>query len=477
MRKYTQHYQGFEATGALEYIQRKSPDGKTVHAEFVAGTREHAEQAIACAVEAFTAWSELPGTQRGLILNRWADRVEAHAEQLAIIDAEEVRKPIRLARGDMNAAVSLIRYAASLASQLEGEAFTDAGPDKMGITIREAIGVVGAILPWNFPGLIFCQKVPFALAAGCTVVVKPSEFTSSSALELAKLAEESGVPAGVITVVTGYGAPVAETITRHPDVKLVTFTGSTQTGQKIIESSASTIKPLSLELGGKAASIVFEDADLQKAAEKVAFAAFFNQGECCVAQSRLLVQRGVADRFTEMVVAETRKIISGDLLNPETEIGSLIHNGHFEKVKEMVAKGESHGAQVITGGNADANAEQDYYPPTILNNVAANNPAFLEEIFGPVLTVTPFDTLEEAAYLANLPGYGLSNSIWSQDITTCLRLGKKLLSGTVYVNTAIDGQPQFAFGGYNKSGYGREMGKHGFEEFTQVKTLSIDITR
>ncbi|WP_233858458.1 aldehyde dehydrogenase family protein [Paraburkholderia sp. HD33-4] len=474
-RTYGHHIAG-EIVSSDSVIQRVAPGSGQGVATFAEGTQLDAQRAIEAARRAFDTggWPQRGGIDRARLLNCWADLIEADKERLARIDAEEVGKPIRFARGDLEGVVTLTRYAASLALQIHGETFTDAGPSKMGLVLREPVGVAGLIVPWNFPALIFSQKVPFALAAGCTVVVKPSEFTSGSALELVRLAEKAGIPAGVINVVTGYGNPVAETIVTSPDVDIVSFTGSTETGRKVIRNSADTIKRVAVELGGKAANIVFDDADLDAAVDGVVFGIFFNNGECCVSHPRLLVQDTIADEFVRRVTEATRRLVFGDPLDDATDVGPLIHPGHYQKVESLVRQGIEEGATVMTGG-VPAEGNGSYFPPTVLEGVGRNATLFREEIFGPVLTVTRFRSLDEAVELANSTQYGLGNSVWSKDIDRCMSVGRKLKSGVVFVNTTIDGQPQYPFGGYKQSGYGREMGKYGLEEYTAVKTLSIHL--
>lgn len=470
------HHIGGESLASDRWIDRTAPGSGRRVARFVDGTKYDADLAIDAARRAFDhgGWPQLGGIERARSLNLWADAIEANKERLARIDAEEVGKPIRFARGDLDGVVALTRYAASLATQIHGETLTDSGPSKMGLVLREPAGVAGLIVPWNFPALIFSQKVPFALAAGCTVVVKPSEFTSGSALELAQLAEAAGIPAGVINVVTGYGAPVAEAIVASPDVDVVSFTGSTETGRKVIRSSAETVKRVSVELGGKAANIVFDDADLDAAVDGVVFGIFFNNGECCVSQPRLLVQDNIADEFVRRVADATRGLVFGDPMAEETDVGPLIHGGHYEKVASLVRQGVGEGARVLVGG-VPAESRGAYFPPTVLDGVSVGDTLFREEIFGPVLTVTRFSTLDEAVELANATQYGLGNSVWSKNIDRCLSVGRRLKSGVVFVNTTIDGQPQYPFGGYKQSGFGREMGKQGLEEYTVIKTLSIHL--
>lgn len=455
-------------------IERVSPaHGQTV-AAYAEGTADDVQRAVASARTAFDhgPWPRLTGIERARILHRWADAAEAELEHLVRIEVEEVGKPIRQARGDLEGSVGLIRYAASLAPNVHGDAYTNLGDDYTGLVVREPVGVVGAVVPWNFPALIFCQKAPFALAAGCTVVVKPAELTSGTALELARLAADAGVPAGALNVVTGYGDPVGAALTNSPDVDLLSFTGSTATGARVLEGQRANFKRVSLELGGKAANIVFADADLDAAVEGAVFGAYFSGGEECAAGTRLLVQDEIADAFVERVEARTRELRTGDPFDEATDVGALIDPGHRDKVAGYVEAGRREGATLRCGGEP-VDGDGLFLTPALFDGVTPAMSVFREEIFGPVVTVTRFRTADEAIALANDTIYGLANSVWSKDIDTALRVGRELRSGTVWVNTTIDGSPQLPFGGYKSSGHGREMGAAGLEEFTELKALHI----
>jgi acyl-CoA reductase-like NAD-dependent aldehyde dehydrogenase len=462
--------------GAAE-LPRYAPGTGSLASTVVASTEGDVDDAVAAARRAFDGggWPQATGFDRAAVLNRAADLIDAHADQLARLDAEEGGKPLRLARGDIAGAATLTRYAAGLAVQMHGTTYTNNGPDFTGLVLREPAGVAGLITPWNFPALILCQKLPFALAAGCTVVVKPSELTSSSTLEIARLYDEAGLPDGALNVVTGDGR-AGQALAEHAGVDVLSFTGSTATGRRIIDASKGNLKKLSLELGGKAANIVFPDADLADAAEGVTFGVFFNNGECCVSQARLLVHDSVADDFVRELSDRAAALRVGQPLDEATDVGAMIHEGHLESVLSRIGNGTSQGASVVTGGGRASGAglgDGLYVQPTILDGVKPSMSAFSEEIFGPVLTVTRFSTLEEAVALANDVEYGLANSVWSKNIDTALTVSKALKSGTVYVNTTIDAPPTMPFGGYKASGIGREMGQAGFEEFTELKSVSI----
>lgn len=468
----------FDAADDRSSIARNSPvDGREL-AVYAAGDRTDALRAIAAARRAFDdgPWPATSSMDRARTLLRVADLMRANAERLALIEAEETGKPLRYAESDVAGSAELFEYAAGLAMAAHGEAHTGLGEGATALVVREPAGVAAMILPWNFPLLLLAQKLPFALAAGCTAVVKPSEFTSGTALELAGILAEAGVPAGVVNVVTGYGADVGAVLAESPDVDLLSFTGSTATGHAITAASAGTAKRLSMELGGKAANIVFDDADLDDALDGVLFGAFFNNGECCVAGSRLLVQDSIADDFVERLVAATQQIRVGDPLDGSTDVGPMIHGGHLEKVRAHIASAESHGGRIAVGGGVPRGVETSsghFVEPTIVLDVTEASPEFHQEIFGPVLTVTRFTDAEEAVALANATEYGLSGSLWTKNIDRALSVAKKLRSGRVWVNTTIDGGPQLPAGGMKQSGYGREMGNAGFEEFTEVKTILI----
>ncbi|MGI8311748.1 aldehyde dehydrogenase family protein [Saccharopolyspora hattusasensis] len=477
IRRYQHFIDGKPGSGSGEVIARYSPVSGQVVAEYAAGTEADIDAAVLAARNAFNSgvWSDLPGLARGRALNRLASVLRNHVDELIALDAAEVGTPQRVARGPVEAGIGQIDFAASLASTLHGEIHTNLGPDFTGLLVREPLGVVGLIVPWNFPTLILCQKLGYALAAGCTAVVKPSEFTSGSAVRVAELALEAGIPEGVVNVVTGYGNPVGQRLAEHPDVDLVSFTGSTATGQRVLESSKSNLKRVSLELGGKAAQIVFADADLDDAVEGVLFAAIHNQGECCVAGARLLVEDSVADEFLDRLAKRAGDLRLGGP-DDEADLGALIHPDHMRKVLDYINVGVQEGASIRAGGGQldhPEYAQGCFVQPTILDNVTPTDRVFQEEIFGPVVTVTRFSGADEAIELANVVEYGLGNTVWTKNIDKALTVTRRLHSGTVWVNTTIDGSPQLTFGGYKASGYGREMGKAGFEEYTQIKTIQI----
>jgi acyl-CoA reductase-like NAD-dependent aldehyde dehydrogenase len=478
IRSYGHFIGGRSVPPSENIIERVSPADGRVVATFTAGTRADAALAVAVAREAFDDgegphWTAM---ERGRALLRCAGLMREHEERLARIDAEESGKPITLARGDVGASIELFEYAAALAMTMHGEAHTALGDDCTALVVREPAGVVGMIIPWNFPLLLLAQKLPFALGAGCTAVVKPSEFTSGTAVELARLLSEAGVPDGVVNVVTGAGAEVGAPLAESSLVDILSFTGSTATGKRIVEASAGSVKRLSMELGGKAASVVFDDADLDDALDGVLFGVFFNQGECCVSGARLLVQDSIADAFLARLVEAAGRITVGGPLDDASELGPMIDAGHLEKVLGHIDAARRDGATVLTGGgrlDGENWGSGHFVAPTILDGVAEESAAFQEEIFGPVLTVTRFSDVDHAIRLANATEYGLAGSIWTKNIDKALRVAKEMRSGRVWVNTTIDGAPQLPAGGMKQSGFGREMGQAGFDEFTDVKTIQI----
>jgi betaine-aldehyde dehydrogenase len=467
-------------TDGAERIERFSPSSGELTATYAAGAAADVDRAVQAARAAFDsgAWSSLPGAERGRLLSAVAARIRDEAERLARIEVAETGKTIRTARADLLGAAGHFDNAAGLAWQLKGESHDNLGPHLSAVNVREPVGVAGLIIPWNFPALILAQKLPYALAAGCTAVIKPAETTSGTACEIVAICDEAGIPAGVVNLITGYGTVAGQALTEHHDVDYVSFTGSTASGRRVVEASAGNLKRLALELGGKASTIVFADADLDDAVDAALFAITFNQGECCVSGTRLLIQESVAGDFLAELVRRAAQLKVGDPFDESTDIGALIHGNHLAQVLKYVEHGVEDGATILTGGSQLTTGGRDagyYVEPTIFDDVAPDARIFQEEIFGPVLAVTRFGSLEEAIALANNSVYGLANSVWTKNIDTAHRVSRALRSGTVWINTTIDGAPQLPLGGYKQSGYGREAGQHGMEEFTNVKSIQTRI--
>ncbi len=456
------------------WIERISPAHGTVVAKFAEGQDSDVDAAVRAARAAFDTgpWPHMDAERRASVLERVAALVADNLERLARIEVEEVGKPIRFARHDMQTVVALFKYAAGLAMQLHGLAYSTIGANRTGIVLREPVGVVGLIIPWNFPAETLAKKLPFALAAGCTCVVKPSELTSGTALELASLAAQADMPPGVINVVTGYGDVVGSALSGHPGVDMLSFTGSTRVGRHVIARAGEHIARSAVELGGKGATIVFRDADVEAAVDGALASVFFNQGECCVAGSRLLVQRDIADRFVEKLVGKANALRVGDPFAETTDLGAMIHRQQLDRVLGHVDAARREGAKQLCG-EVMPPCESLFMKPVIFDHVAPSMGIFSEEIFGPVLSVTRFDSPQEALALANQTDYALANSVWTSDLDTALEFTKRLRSGIVWINTALDGALQLPFGGNRSSGFGRELGEAGIEEFTTLKSVLI----
>lgn len=456
-------------------IERVAPGHGVVVSRYQAGTKHDAEKAIAAARRAFDegAWPRMTASERSLVLLRAADMIAERTDELAYLDAIESGKPISQAKGELGGAADIWRYAAALARDLHGESYNTLGDGTLGVVLREAIGVVSIITPWNFPFLIVSQKLPFALAAGCTTVVKPSELTSASTLLLGEILEAAGVPAGVVNIVTGPGPEVGAPMTSHPDVDMVSFTGSTGVGRLTMASAAQTLKKVSLELGGKNPQIVFPDANLDEFIDAAVFGAYFNAGECCNAGSRLILHRDIADVVTRRIAELSAKVKVGDPLDPETQVGAIITPQHLEKIAGYVSAASKQGASVAHGGEALDLGMGQFMAPTILAAVRPDMAVAREEVFGPVLSVLTFETTEEAIGIANAIDYGLSAGVWSRDFDTCLTIGRRVRAGTIWMNTFMDGASELPFGGYRQSGLGRELGRHAVEDYTETKTLNM----
>ena len=445
------------------------------------GGEAETEAAIKAARTAFDdgRWSRISGKERAAILLRVADLIEKHTERLSILETLESGKPISQSRGEVGGAADLWRYAAALARTTHGDSHNTLGEDMVAMVLKEPIGVVSIITPWNFPFWILSQKLPFALAAGCTCVVKPSEMTPGTTALLAELLVEAGMPAGVCNIVLGHGMPVGSLMTSHADVEMITFTGSTAVGKRISEIAAGTLKKVALELGGKNPQVVFPDADLEDAADAVAFGMHFNVGQYCNSSSRVIVHEDIAEAFTARVVELSRKVAYGNPLNPATQVGAIVTAEHQAKIDVYVQEARAEGADVELGGaplDVDGVGSQ-FYQPTVLTGLTSEMRIVQEEVFGPVLSVLTFKTLDEAIALANDSVYGLSAGVWSKDVHTCLSFARRADAGTVWTNTWMDGYPEVAFGGMKQSGQGREIGRYGFEEFLEVKSVVMRVGR
>jgi betaine-aldehyde dehydrogenase len=463
--------------GSRKTLDRISPAHDVPVTTIPLCTRDDVDDAVAVARAAFEdrRWSGLPSADRAAVLLKAAQGIRARVEELAVLETLETGKPISQSRGEVEGAANIYEYAAGAARMLHGDTFNNLGDKMLGLVTRDPIGVVGLITPWNFPFFILAERVPFILAAGCTIVCKPSEFTSSTTLIMAEILGEAGLPAGVFNVVTGLGAEVGQAITEHLDVDMVSFTGSTATGRRALQASAGNFKKLGLELGGKNPQIVFADADLDDAADGVVFSMCFNAGQCCVGGSRLVVERSIANTFEAMVAAKLEKVRLGDPLDPATQVGAMVTSSHHAKVLGYIEKGRAAGARLVAGGGKAETKAGNFVQPTLLGDVTTDMAIAREEIFGPVLGIIPFDTQEEAIRIANDIDYGLAASIWTKNVDRAVTVMRSVKAGRVWVNCTITGGPELPIGGYKQSGWGRETGIYGVEEYTQIKSCHIEL--
>lgn len=467
------------ADGAV--TERISPSHGVVVSRAAKGGVAETEAAIAAARKAFDdgRWSRVPAKARAAVLLKVADLIEANVERLALLETLESGKPISQSRGECGGAADLWRYAAALARTSHGDSHNTIGEDMLAVVLKEPIGVVSIITPWNFPFWILSQKLPFALAAGCTCVVKPSEMTPSTTVMLGEMLAEAGMPDGVVNIVLGLGQPVGALMAQHDAVDMVTFTGSTGVGRGIAAAASGTLKKVALELGGKNPQVIFPDADLDSAADAVTFGIYFNVGQCCNSGSRIILHEDIAEAFTARVVELSRKVAFGDPLDPATQVGAIVTPAHQQKIDGYVQAARAEGATVALGGGklTIPGLPGEFYQPTIVANVTPDMAIAREEVFGPVLSVLTFRTLEEALALANDASYGLSAGVWSENVHTCLAFARGAQAGTVWTNTWMDGFPEVTFGGMKQSGLGREIGSYGLDEFLEVKSLVMRIGR
>ncbi|HSL64975.1 MAG TPA: aldehyde dehydrogenase family protein [Gaiellaceae bacterium] len=426
---------------------------------------DEADEAVARAKAAFPAWRRVAPADRARLLRRLAILVEEHADELAAIESRNVGKPIAGARAEVGMVAQVFHYYAGAVDKAFGETIPVAGGEAF--TFREPLGVVGLIVPWNFPLNIASWKLGPALACGNTVVLKPAELTPLSALRLAELALEAGIPDGVVNVIVGKGSIVGTRLVEHPDVAKIGFTGSTEVGQTVMRGAAGTIKRVTLELGGKSGNVVFEDADLERAAASAPYAVFDNAGQDCCARSRILVQRSVYDRFLGLLVEATRGVRVGDPASEETEMGPLISAQHRETVASFLDDGVS----VAFRGEVP-DGPGFWFPCTLVEASNADRIA-REEVFGPVAALIPFADEEEAVRLVNDTPYGLSGSIWTRDVGRALRVSRAVESGVLSVNSNSSVRVTTPFGGFKQSGFGRELGMHALEGYSELKTVFV----
>ena len=445
-------------------IEVVEPANAVVMAEVPRAGVAEVDEAVARAKQAFPAWRAVSPGDRSTLLRALADGIEAAAEDLAVLEARNAGKPIGDARGEIAMVVECFRYYSAGPERLLGQTIPVAGGIDM--TFREPLGVVGLIVPWNFPLVISSWKTAPALAAGNTVVLKPAELTPLTAIELERIALESGLPEGVFNVVAGPGSVCGQRLVEHPDVAKIAFTGSTEVGRGIAAGAAQTIKRVTLELGGKSANVVFADADIEAAAASAPLAVFGNAGQDCCARSRILVEREAMDDFMAALEATVKSIVVGDPLDEATQMGPLISAGHRETVGSFLGDD----APVAFRGEAPE-GPGFWFPPTVLAPMSNDDRASREEIFGPVAAVIPFAGEAEAVALANDTIYGLSGSIWSGDGGRALRVARALDTGVISINSNSSVRVATPFGGFKQSGVGRELGPDALEHYTDVKNV------
>ncbi|CEF40963.1 aldehyde dehydrogenase [Acetobacter senegalensis] len=459
------------------FTEIKSPANGNVLAQVANGAKNDVERAVAAANAAFPAWSRKTAEARADALYAFKALIERDAERLARIISSEMGKPLKEAKVEVGFASGLLRFAAENTRRLEGDIVPGSRPGEKILLEKIPHGVIGGISAWNFPLALFIRKVAPALAAGNTIVIKPHELAPLAALEATRLAEEAGIPAGVLNVVTGDGKDVGTPLVENPDIKLITMTGSTATGKKIMAAAANTLKEVRLELGGKAPFIVMEDADLEKAAEAAVLARFTNAGQVCTSNERTYVHAAIYDKFSALVRKKIDALKVGNPLDPSTDMGPKVSLQELEKVHAMVEKAVSQGAKLETGGHRLKGNEYNngfFYAPTLLTNVRENMDIVKDEVFGPVMLLTKVADYDDALRQANDCRYGLSAYVFTNDLKRIMRISSDLNFGEVYVNREGGEAPQGFHHGYKDSGLGGEDGKYGLEAYVQTKTIYLN---
>ena len=481
-RRFEQFIGGQWTAGTTgQTYERKNPATGALVETIPWGDVEDAHKGIDAARAAFEkgTWSKAPATQRAQVLRGVAAKLRAELMPLAQLLSKEVGKPTNMAIAEIAMAADVYDYYAGLALDMHGDAITNFVPDAVGLTVHEPVGVVGVITPWNFPVLLISWKLAPALAAGCTIVAKPSEFTAGTTFELARIITEAGAPAGVMNVVTGPGNIVGAELAASPNVDKIAFTGSTAVGKTIMQAASGNLKKISLELGGKSPNVVFADANIDQAVGGSFFGIYLNTGQVCQAGSRLLVQESVKDEFMAKLTAFTKTVKVGNPEDPTTTMGPVINEAQLDKVVRYVHAGREEGAAMVCGGGRLTGEGYDnglFVQPTIFDNVKNSMKIAQEEIFGPVLSVMPFKDEDDALRIANDTIYGLAAAVWTKNLDTAFKMAKGIQAGTVWINTYHSaGLPYMPYGGYKQSGIGRELGHEGLEEYMETKAIQIKL--
>lgn len=465
--------QWVSATDSMEVL---NPANEEVFATVPRASEKDVLNALEAAAKAQRGWSRLSGVERGNILRRWAQLVDAHKERLARILSQEEGKPLPEARGEIDFGRSWISYYAEFDRRIEGDILPSDKPNEQIWIVPQPVGVVVGIIPWNYPSALTARKVAPALIAGNSIVLKPHEDTPLSALELAKLAEEAGVPAGVFNVVTGPGETVGEALVKSPIPRLITFTGSVETGKRIMRTAAETVKVVSLEMGGKAPFIVMEDADLTSAVKTAVASRFVNCGQVCTCNERTYVHQRIADRFINLFLEEVKQLKMGNPLEAGVQLGPKVNRQELEKVERYVEDARQSGAQILTGGkrpNGESFFHGYWYEPTVITNVQQDMRIMQEEVFGPVIPIMEFGDFEEGLQLANDSRYGLAAYLFTTDMNRVLRAVRDMEFGELYINRGAGESIHGFHTGWKQSGIGGDDGKYGLEHYLQRKTVYI----
>ena len=459
-------------------IEVVNPATEEVIAEVASAEQGDVDAAVAAARAAFDGpWSKLSARERGRLVWKIGEKLIEKVDEIARLETLHNGKPIFESRHiEVPAAAECFQYFAGWADKIHGETIPVKG-NFLTYTLREPVGVVAAIVPWNFPLLLTAWKVAPALACGNTVIIKPASQTPLTALALAEIAHEAGLPPGVLNVITGPGSRVGRMIVEHPGIDKIAFTGDTSTGKGIMKGSADTLKRITLELGGKSPNIVFPDADLDAALRGATTGIFYGKGEVCAAGSRLLVDKSIKSEFIEKVAARAKKMVPGDPMDPKTRLGAISSKKQLENDLRYIELANKEGAQLVAGGGrADIGTGKGYFlQPTVFDGVTREMTIAREEIFGPVLAAIEFGDVDEAIASANDSTYGLAAAVWTKDIKKAHYVARKLQAGTVWINTYNVYDTAAPFGGYKQSGFGREMSMHALEHYTQVKSVWVDL--